>query len=137
MFHVGPLIVGHGSSSLPRDLRHGFSDSVVGSAAAVIATKSAANVLGTRVGVLVEKCFAGHDESRGTKTALRPVVFDECLLERIQLAILHQRFDRRDLLPLRFNRKNGAGVDGLVVEQHCAGSALALVTYTLGACDVE
>src|SRR5712671_6161092 len=59
---IGPCIIRHRSGSFLRDLRDGFANCVIGSAAAEIAAETAANVFGRRMRMLIEKCLAGDDK---------------------------------------------------------------------------
>src|SRR5258708_4415522 len=55
----------------------------------------------------------------------------------MEISVLGERLHRRDLLSLRLNRKNRAGVDGFVVHQDGARSALPAVAYALGSGEVQ
>jgi hypothetical protein len=77
--------------------------------------------------MFIEHGLTGNHESGSAEAALRGIVIDEGLLERMQLVTFHQRLDGRDLLSLRLDGKHGAGVDSLVVEHDGAGAALGRV----------
>src|SRR3982074_1196687 len=55
----------------------------------------------------------------------------------MKISVLGERFYRRDFLSLRLNRENRAGVDGLVIHQNGARSALPPIAYALGSGDVQ
>ena len=106
---------------------------MIRSAAAKVPAQPAADFLGSRIGMLIEKRFEGDDESGRAEAALRSIVVDECLLDRMKFFALHEGFDCGDCLTLRLNRQNRASVDRAIVEKHRAGAAFAAVTHALGA----
>src|SRR5579862_534064 len=124
-------------SSLLRDLRNGLADSVVGSATADIPAKPAPDVFGRGVRGAVEKRFASQHKSRSAKTALRRIVLDEGLLNRMQLALLRQRFNGHNGLSQGVNREYRAGIDQFVVQQDSTRSAFAAIANSFGASDGE
>jgi len=87
--------------------------------------------------VLIEECFAGNDKSGRAESALGGVMVNESLLNRVQLATLHQRFNRSDLLALRLDCQHRARVNRLVVDHHRAGSAFTAVADAFSTGDVE
>ena len=137
MFRIGPLIVRHGLGSLPRDLRDRAANSVIGSAAAEIAAESVEDFVGRGIGMLVEHRLAGDDEPRRAESALRSVVVDEGLLDRMQLATFHQASTVVIFFPWRLDRQHGARIDDFVVDQYRAGAALGAIADALCAGDVE
>src|SRR5437763_12347105 len=85
----------------------------------------------------VKERLGSDHKARSAESALRAIVIHEGLLHRMQFAILHQRLNRDDGLALRLNGQHGAGIDGLVVEQHGAGSTLAAVANPFRSGDIE
>jgi hypothetical protein len=59
------------------------------------------------------------------EAALKPVMFAESFLHRVQLAILGDAFDGRHVRAVAGNGQGGAGLDGLAVDVHHACPALA------------
>src|SRR5215469_14220467 len=137
ILRIRPLIVSHGLSSLLRGSRDGGAYSPVGAAAANVAAQSVQQIFCAGIGILVEYRFAGHHKPRGAEAALRRIVVDEGLLNRVQLAFLRQRFNREDLAALGLNRQHRAGIHWAVVEHHRAGAAFALVADPLRAGQIE
>src|SRR5207237_2807639 len=108
-----------------------------GAATAEIAATRATDTLGWGEWLLVEKRLAGEDKARSAKATLGSIIFNECLLHRVQFPRLHQGLDRRDRLVLRLNSKYRTGVYGLILHQYGAGAAFGAVTDALGACEFE
>ena len=99
MLCIGPIVVGHGSGSFLRHLRDGKLDSVIGAAAAKVAAEAATDLFGRGIRMLIDKRLERDHESRRAETALRSVVVDECLLDRVKGLTLHQGLDCGDCLP--------------------------------------
>src|SRR5262249_49755235 len=78
-----------------------------------------------------------HQLARRAEAALRRVVRHERLLERVQRAVLDQTFDRLDRPAVHPGGELAAGVDGLAVDEHGAGAALAAVAADLGAGEIQ
>ena len=78
---------------------HGRDLAIVVAAAAKIAGQTAARLGFRRFGILHQQRLARHDLPRGTKAALRTVVFDESFLHRIELVALRQTLDGEILFP--------------------------------------
>ena len=55
------------------------------------------------------------------------MMLDECALHRMQLVAVGKAFDRADALALRLDREHQAGPDRLVVEDHGACTAHAVL----------
>src|SRR4051812_4462245 len=87
--------------------------------------------------MLVEECFAGDNKSGSAKSTLRGVVVDERLLDGMQLAASHERFDGGDLLALSFDCEYRTRVRGFIVDQHGARSAFAAVAHSFGAGQIQ
>jgi hypothetical protein len=87
--------------------------------------------------MLIEKRFESYDESGCAEAALRSIVVNEGLLDRVKVFALHQRFNRGDSLALSLDRQNRAGIDRAIVEKYGAGTTLAAVAHALGASDIK
>src|SRR5262249_49631009 len=69
--------------------------------------------------------------------ALRRAELGERLLQRMQLAAVRHALDGLDLAALALDRQGEAGQDGLTVDEHRAGAALAELAAVLGAGELE
>ena len=87
--------------------------------------------------IVREQTYGAHELPGSAKTALWPVMFNERLLQRIELLAMGKTFDGLDFSPVGPHRQVAAGVDGLAVQQHGAGSAFAAVATDLRACEAE
>src|SRR5581483_1165907 len=125
------------SGSLLGKLGDGILYPVVGSAAAEIAAQAATDVFGSCARMAVKKRLGSDHKTGGAEPALGGIVFHEGLLDGMQLAVLHERLHRGNGLSLRLNGQHRASVDGLVVEQHGAGAALAAIANALGSRDIK
>ena len=67
-----------------------------------------------------------HQKPGRAKAALQGVVFDEGLLQRVQLIAGGQSLDGSDPAPPRLNREHQAGANGGVIDKYGAGSAHAV-----------
>src|SRR5450432_3995327 len=105
----------------------------VGATATEVAAQPGPQLFGSWVGVFVEKSFASDNKAGSAEAALLPIVVDERLLDWMQFVAIHQSLNRSDLLSLRFNRQHCAGVNGLAVNDHGAGTARGAIANTLGA----
>ena len=109
---------------------------VAGAAAEVVGEVEADLVLG-RIGVLVEQGFGGDEEAGRTDAALQGGAFQKALLERVQVAVLGEAFDRFDLGPFGFDREDQAAVHRQAVHEHGARAAVAVVAAFLRAGQVQ
>src|SRR5436190_18033730 len=137
IFRRRPTVIGHDSGSFLGKLRDDFLNAVVSAAAAEVATHAPANVFRGGFGVLVQKRFSSDDEPGSAEAALRSVLIHECLLHGMELATLHQSFNRGDLFALRLDSQNGAAIHNLVVHHYGAGTAFGAITDPLAAGKVE
>src|SRR5262245_7422395 len=81
---------------LPRSLRDGGLDAVIGAAATEIAARSQFDLLGRRRRMFFEQRSAGHNEAGSAEAALLRVIIPERLLDRTQFAVLFESFDGPD-----------------------------------------
>src|SRR3984893_7512761 len=137
MFCIRPIVVRHRSCSFLRHLRNRKVDSVIGAASAKISAEAPTDFFRTCIGMLIEKCLERHYEAGGAEAALRSIVIDERLLDRMKGFALHQGFDGSDGLALSFNRQYRAGIDRTVVEQHSTGATLSPIAHALRARNIK
>ena len=78
-----------------------------------------------------------HDLAGGAVAALKAVVVDERLLQRVQDFALGQALNGRDFFALGHHGQREAAVHAAAVDQHRAGAALAVVAAFLRARQVE
>src|SRR5262249_14875748 len=114
-----------------RNLHYGRFDSCICSAAAKIASQTILQIVGTRMWVTIEKCFARNHETGSAVAALLCVIIDKRLLHGMQFVALHQTFDGRYRFALGFDCQHRARVHSLAVHDHGAGTTGGAVTYTL------
>src|SRR5262249_16658273 len=118
-------------------LRYGPANSHIGSAPAKVAAQPFLNLLGSRIGVLVQECLAGHDKSGSAETALLGVIVDKSLLHRVQSLPGQQAFDRRYLLSLSFDCQHRARINGFAIDDHRTGTARSAVAHAFSAGKVQ
>src|SRR5262249_1264030 len=104
---------------------------VVVGAAAKITCQSGAHIVRIRVCIPREQSFGAHQLTRRTESTLRPIMFDECLLQWIEPSVLRETLDRLHGSAIGPHGQIAARVDRLAVQQDCAGTALAPVTTDL------
>src|SRR5262249_13489408 len=75
---------------------------------------------------------AGHHHSRCAVAALQSVLFGETLLHGVQLAALLEPLDGRHFCAVGLNREHGAGLHGLAIQKHGAGTAMRGVAADVG-----
>lgn len=113
-------------------------NSVVGSAAAQVTTHALAQFISiqldnVRFHVTSDMarhsalCFRHHSNRRADLTrcavaALKSVMLDEGLLQRVRMPILRQPLDRGNLSPLVLHRKRQARQDAFAIGEHRAGA---------------
>ena len=79
-----------------------------------------------RVAVL-EQVRRRHEDAGGAEAALQGVMLPEGLLQRMEIAVRRQPFDRLDRRAVGLNREQKAGPDRCAVEADGAGSAHAML----------
>ena len=115
----------------PHRLLDGGDDVGIGAAAADVAAHQLADLVGGLRLSLRDHADRGADLARGAVAALKRVVLDERLLQRMQRSSLRQPLDRRDLSAVLHDRERQAGIDPPTVDQHRAGAALPVVAALL------
>jgi hypothetical protein len=83
------------------------------------------------VAVLLEHARRGAQLPGRAVTALERVMLDERRLQRVQVRVARQAFDRGHLGPVVRDGQDEAGVDPPAVQQHRARAALPLVAALL------
>lgn len=116
----------------PRCFFDGFNDLHVAGAHAQITGQRFANLFFRWIGITLQQGMARHDHSWCAVAALKRVVFDESFLDRVQLSVLRQPFDGRDVTAIRLHGEVKAGFDKFAVEQNGTGAA-----FTDDAADVS
>src|SRR4030095_13830789 len=86
------------SAYMPQGRLHGFEDSCVAGAPALIARQGLANIFGF-IGVF-EVVQRRQNHAGSTHTALRTSVFVESALNRVKHRVIPYSFDGDDVLPL-------------------------------------
>jgi hypothetical protein len=86
----------------------------------------------SRIGVAVEECLSGDQETRGTDPTLERSVFEEFLLERMKLVSLCQTFDRLNVFALRLDPKDETRTGNPSIENDTAGAAVTGETAFFG-----
>src|SRR5919201_1563573 len=106
---------------------HGLHDAVIAGASAQHRRQRVPDVLLARPRVRLEEIERRHQHPRRAEPALQAVVLAECLLERMELAVAHQAFDRDDLGAGRLHREHQARPRGFAVHEHRARAADAVL----------
>src|SRR5712691_13051033 len=120
-----PLLPGRHVLSGPLDR---LDDVVITRAPAEVALELVPDLLLARVRIALEHLVDRHDHAGRAEAALEPVLLPEPLLDRVELAVLRQPFDRHDVGAVRLDGEEIAGLDGLAVHEDRARPALAGVT---------
>ena len=83
--------------------------------------------------MLFQRVGGEHQEARRAVAALQPVMRDERLLQRMQLAAVRQPLHGAYLLALRLHREHQARAHRLAVDDHRAGAADAVLAADMRA----
>lgn len=89
------------------------------------------------VGVFFQKCRRGHDHAVQAIAALSSLGIEEGLLDRMELAVFGQPFQRGDFPTLKALAGAEAGWFGFGVDKHHAGATLMKATAIFCAIDRE
>src|ERR1700692_4852764 len=95
-----------GSLLLLGGVLHRLDDVDVAGAAAEVAGDRFADLQLARIRVLLEERAARHQHSRRAIAALQAVLLPEAFLHRVELAVLLEPFDRRDLVAVGLHREH-------------------------------
>src|SRR4029079_5998545 len=94
----------------------GLDDVVVPGAAAEVPLERLADLVVGRIRVPLEDLGGGHDHPGRAVAALERVVLVERTLERVQLAVFCEAFDRLDVEAVGLEGEDRAGLDCAAVE---------------------
>jgi hypothetical protein len=101
----------------------GPDDTVVASAAAQVSLKCLDNGLFRRFRIFFEQGISLQDHSGSAVSALKRALFEEGLLERMELTIFFESFNGNDAFSCREAQWELAGKDRLAVDEDGAGPA--------------
>ena len=110
---------------------------MVAGAAAEIALECVPDLLLARIRDLRKEADGGHDEPRGAVAALEAVLLVERLLDGVHRPVRRQAFNGRNLVAVRLDAEQRAGLHGLAVQQHRAGAAAGCVAADVCAGQAE
>src|SRR5262245_20555561 len=113
-------------------LLDGRDDVGVGAAPADVAAHQFANLIGRARPALGYQANGGAELPRRAIPALERIVLDERLLERVQCISARKPLHGGDLRPILHDRERQARIDPAAVDQHGAGTALAVITAFFG-----
>jgi hypothetical protein len=114
-----------------------LDDVLIAGAAAQVTLEVVPDLGLTRVRNALKQIVGGHDHSRRAETALQAMLFPEPFLDRVQITVLSETFDRRDLGTVSLYGEDGAALHGPAVHEDRAGAALAGIASNVGAGEVE
>ena len=80
-----------------------------------------------------DHCDSRHDLARRAKTALKPVMLDEHLLERVQAAVALQPLNGGDLMAIVHRRQSHTGQNPPAFDVDCARPAFPAIARFLRA----
>src|SRR3954454_18566965 len=109
-------------SCLPRRALDSPHDALIGAAAADICVHVLDNLVARRIWLLVEQISGAHDLARLAVAALRYMLREPCLLQRMA-GIVRQTFDCGYRLAGHLGNLGLAGERALAVNMHHAGAA--------------
>src|SRR5580704_74993 len=99
-------------------------DVLVASTAAQIPRDAPTNLLLAGIRVFAQQSIRRDQHARRAEPALQAMLFLEPLLQRMQLAILHQAFHGEQFAAIGLHGKHGARFDCLAVEKDGARAAM-------------
>src|SRR5262249_46439755 len=106
-------------------------------AAAEVAGEGLADLVVARSRVPIEQVGSGDHEPRRAEAALHSTRLDERLLDAMQVLAPPHPLAGRHLVPFRLRAEHEAATDDPAVEEHRAGTALALLARILRARQAE
>ena len=86
---------------------------------------------------LIKHANCGADLTGRAIAALEAVGFDKGGLQRVQLIVIGDALDGRNLSALVLHGERETGVDAFAVRKHGAGAARALIAALLGPCQPD
>jgi hypothetical protein len=96
-----------------------------------------ADVVGGGMRIFAEERDRFHIEMHGGGAALRNLLVDPGLLERMKLAVLSEPFDGRDVFPDSGRNRGDAGANRFTIEMHGGDAALGETAAARGASQLE
>src|SRR6266508_86182 len=111
---------------------HRLDDPLVAGTAAEYCREALADLDLGRPGIGPKQIQRRQQHPRRAEAALQAVVLVEGLLQRMQLAVLHQPLHRHELRPVRLHREHQAGAGRQAVDEHGAGAADAVLATDVG-----
>src|SRR3972149_1370098 len=111
---------------------NGLDDLEIAGAAAEVADDGLPNLVFAGIGLLAQQPPCEHDQPWGAEPALHGARLHKRFLNLVEIAIAAAHaLNGQDLLVLGFDREVEAGIDGLTVDEHGAGAALAFLAGAL------
>src|SRR3954454_18380636 len=101
----------------------GLDDVLVAGATAEVPLERPPYLVLARRGVLLEQADGREHHPRRAEPALEGVLLVKGLLHGMEIPVLRQALDRRDLRPVGLDAEHGARLDRLAVDEHRAGAA--------------
>ena len=107
---------------------------IMADAATEVARKRLLELSAARMGVLIEKRNAGHDDARSAEAALIGGMVDESLLNGMEHTTLtRETFDGRDVLAFAVEREHLARRNRIAIYDDVAAAASSILAGNLGA----
>src|SRR4051812_20862977 len=106
---------------------HGLDDILIARAAAEIGRQDLENLLVRQLGIGLQRIYRKHQKPGCAKAALERMVSDEGVLHGVQFAAVGETFDRSDTLALGLDREHQTGSYRVIVEDHRASTADAVL----------
>ena len=103
---------------------------------AEIAGQRAAGLRFSRLGIFHEQRLGRHELTGSAEAALRPVMLDKGVLQRIEFVALGQAFDGQNLFAFHPDGQLAAGIQ-LRPDNDSAGAAFAAIAADLGAGETQ
>src|SRR5262245_3092140 len=114
-----------------------LDDVHIARAATDVALDRLANFRLARARVGIEEVLRGHQHPGRAVAALEGVRVAECLLERVELSVLREPFDRVDRGAVGLDREHHAALDRIAVVEDGAGAAIPRVAADVRAGQLE
>src|SRR5512147_385658 len=116
----------------------GGDDVLVTGAAAVVPFDGVADLfVGGVSRVMLEEVDRRQDHPGSAETTLKPMLFPERILHRVQGVAPGQSLDRGDLAPLGLHGQHGTALHRAAVDQDGTGAALRGIAADMGAGEIE
>ena len=100
-----------------------FDDVLIAGAAAEISLQAVPDLCARGIRIAIDDLTRGDDHSRRAVPALQAVLFPESFLDRMQVAVRSESFNRRYVAAVGLDGQHRAGLNGLSIEQNGAGAA--------------